>query len=143
MGHKSKYQTPMRKFLLISLILTGVAAAHAYDYPYLTFQASDGTTQSVSVESLTLTVNGGQLVAENSEGSATFTLTELSKMYFSATPTAITEISSSLSGNGVEVFSLSGIPLGRFDSAEQARSTLERGIYVVKKDGQTHKITVR
>lgn len=55
--------------------------AQADDYPYLTFETSDGTVQSVSTTSLKLEISGDKLLVN--DGAQSFTLTDLKKMYFS------------------------------------------------------------
>ena len=77
------------------LVLAGTLVAQADDYPYLTFQKTDGTTQPVDVSGLVLTFSNGQLIATTSSGNVTFSLMELSKMYFS------TSGSTSLIANGL------------------------------------------
>ena len=64
-------------------MMAGAATAQADDYPYLTFETADGTKVSVAAADLTLTISDGKLVVNN--GAQSFTLTELSKMYFSST----------------------------------------------------------
>ncbi|MCR4994680.1 MAG: T9SS type A sorting domain-containing protein [Bacteroidales bacterium] len=127
----------MRKAILTILTAASALTAQAYDYPYLAFQTSDGTTTTVSVESLKLTISDGQLVATNGDGSTTFTLTELSQMYFTAEATdAIKEVDSkTLDDAEISIYDLQG----RLVPASQ----LKRGIYVVKTSTGTRKISVK
>ena len=111
----------------------GTLPTMAGNYPYLTFELTDGTKVSVSVSSLTLTVNGTTLKA----GSQTFTISNLSKMYFSSTDetsgaTAIDELTAD-DFEGKEVYDLNGHKL---DSDAQ----LPRGVYIVKSKNKTCKI---
>lgn len=69
----------MKKIVLLLMVVAGVLTAQAGDYTYLTFETTDGAKASVAVENLTLTVSEGTVTA----GSQTFTLSNLSKMYFS------------------------------------------------------------
>ena len=85
----------------------------AGDYPYLTFETTDGNKVSVSTESLTLTVSGTTLTA----GNQSFTLVNLSKMYFS--------IIYDLKGNKV------------------SKSQMQKGVYIVKTNKGTFKMTVK
>ena len=71
----------MKRLLLILMTMAGVLAAQADDYPYLTFETSDGTVQSVSTTSLKLEISGDKLLVN--DGAQSFTLTDLKKMYFS------------------------------------------------------------
>ena len=80
----------MKKFLLTAtmLIMAGMAV-QADDYAYLTFEMTDGAKVSVPVEeSLPLTINATTLTA----GSQTFSLSKLSKMYFSVSDEQTTSL---------------------------------------------------
>ena len=127
----------MKSFILGILMTVGTLPTMAGNYPYLTFELTDGTKVSVSVSSLTLTVNGTTLKA----GSQTFTISNLSKMYFSSADetnggaTAIDELTAD-DLEGKEVYDLNG---HKFDSDTQ----LPRGVYIVKSKNKTCKIVVR
>jgi hypothetical protein len=68
-------------------MMGGMLTAEAADYPYLTFEKTDGTKTSVSTESLTISISSSVLTA----GSASFNLADLSKMYFSESDVTATE----------------------------------------------------
>ena len=126
----------MKSFILGILMMVGTLPTMAESYPYLTFELTDGTKVSVSVSSLTLTVNGTTLKA----GSQTFTISNLSKMYFSSTDetsgvTAIDELTAD-DFEGKEIYDLNGHKL---DSDTQ----LPRGVYIVKSKSKTCKIVVK
>lgn len=125
------------KRLLLSAAMLGSLAANAEVFPYLAFQTSDGTVQAVSVESLTITMSDGKLIATNASGTKTFTLSELSSMYFTSEATAIESIENEKLRNGEneEVYSLSG--------QKMSNGQMPRGIYVVKQNGKTRKIVVK
>lgn len=138
----------MKRLCLILLGLTFVSIMKADgEFPYLTFVASDGTVTSLGVESLEMTVTeDGNLVAVNSDGSKTFTLTSLAKMYFSTGDESTTSGITMTEAEGteeVEVFSLTGIFLGKFTNSAKAKESLEHGVYILKSKSQTLKITVR
>jgi hypothetical protein len=86
-------------------------------------------------------VNGTSLVVTNGDGTQTFTLSDLSKMYFSQTA-GINDIRDD-NGQAVEVFHLSGQRVGSFIDLRSARQQLEKGIYIVKSNGQTSKISIQ
>lgn len=137
-----------RLFLfLLGMILFSSMKADG-EFPYLTFIASDGTVTSLGVESLEMTVTeDGNLVAVNGDGSKTFTLTSLAKMYFSlsdeSTASGITMAEAEGTTGEVEVFTLTGISLGKFADSAKAKESLEHGVYILKSKSQTFKITVR
>ena len=122
----------MKKIALLFLILVGTLTAMADGYTYLTFETTDGAKASVDVSSLTLTISGTTLTA----GSQTFTLSNLSKMYFSAVDetTGIESISSETIDEAADVYDLQGHKV----SKEQMR----KGVYIVKTKQGTHKIVI-
>ncbi|MCR4582346.1 MAG: Ig-like domain-containing protein [Prevotella sp.] len=75
----------MKKILFLSAMLLAGVLVHAVDYPYMSFVSADGTIVSMSVSSLKMTSSNGVLNVTNAETSASFTLTDLTKMYFSTT----------------------------------------------------------
>lgn len=115
----------------------GALPMMAGDYPYLTFELTDGAKVSVPVSSLTLSINDTTLKA----GSQSFTISNLSKMYFSSTDettngaTVIEELSAD-DLEEREIYDLNG---HRLDSDAQ----LPRGVYIVKSKNKTCKIVVR
>lgn len=129
----------MRRILLFFISMVATTAVFAEDYPYLTFEAVDGSKTSVSVNSLTLTVMDGKLTA----GDKTFSLSELSKMYFSMEEaTGIENVVSSIEGT-VEVFNLRGISMGKYNSMNEAAASLKTGVYVIKSKSKTIKVSVK
>ena len=120
----------------------GTLPTMAESYPYLTFELTDGTKVSVSVSSLTLTVNGTTLKA----GSQTFTISNLSKMYFSSTDetsgvTAIDELTAD-DLEGKEIYDLNGHKI-ELQITNYELPKLPRGVYIVKSKNKTCKIVVR
>lgn len=129
----------MRRHLLLLITMIATTAVFADDYPYLTFETADGSKTSVSVNSLTLTVKDGKLTA----GDKTFSLSELSKMYFSMEEaTGIENVVSSIEGT-VEVFNLRGISMGKYNSMNEAAASLKTGVYVIKSKSKTIKVSVK
>ena len=115
------------------MLLIGSMALHAEDYTYLTFETTDGAKVSVSVSSLSITISGTTLTA----GDQSFTLSNLSKMYFS----------SSNETTGIESFTIAdwdGITeIYDLKGSKMSKDQMHKGVYVVKSKNGTHKITVR
>lgn len=134
----------MKKLVLLLITVCFVSSVRAFDYPYLTFQTSDGARISLSATSLICRVDEDNLIVTNSDLSEIFVLSNLSKMYFStsAETTGVNSVEVETSTE-VEVFTLSGISLGRFSDADDARKHLRPGIYVVRTSQGVHKIAVR
>ena len=114
-----------------------VAEAEDGKYAYLTFETTDGTKASVSVASLTLSINGNTLTV----GSMTFVISNLSKMYFSATDESTTTGISQMDAENVnfdhstEIYDLQGKKI--------KKDQMRKGAYIVKTKDKTYKIVVR
>jgi hypothetical protein len=124
----------MKKLFLLLTVLVTTMTVQAEGYTYLTFETTDGAKASVSVENLTLTISGTTLTA----GSQQFTLSNLSKMYFSTsdeTATGIEEINSASIEEATDIYDLQGHKV----SKEQMR----KGVYIVKTKSRTYKMVVR
>lgn len=122
--------------------MVGTLPTMAESYPYLTFELTDGAKVSVPVSSLTLTVNGTTLKA----GSQTFTISNLSKMYFSSTDetsgaTAIDELTAD-DFEGKEIYDLNGHKI-ELQITNYELPKLPRGVYIVKSKNKTCKIVVK
>lgn len=148
--HRHKYtETIMKKLLLLLLALAGVFASQTisatqpdneggdegYTFPYITFVTTDGVKTSVPVSELKMTISGNTLTA----GSQSFTLSNLSKMYFSTineSATGIEAISATTIDESSEIYDLSGRKL--------SKGQVRKGcVYLVKTNNKTFKMIVR
>ena len=133
----------MKKIVLLLMTLAGALTVqgrvHSLQemaeraYNFLTFEMTDGAKVSVAISSLTLTINGNTLTA----GSQTFTLSNLSKMYFSNTDetTGIEETTSTTLEEAAEIYDLQGHRI--------AKEQMTKGVYIVKTKSKTQKIVVK
>ena len=125
----------MKKIVLLFLAMMGLSGAHADNsYTYLTFETTDGAKISVPASQLKMTIRGNTL----STGEQTFTLANLSKMYFTATDETTTSISTTTAATideATEVYDLNG---RRIDNRN-----LPKGVYIVKTKDRTYKMTVK
>ena len=124
----------MKKIVLLLMTLVGALTVQADEaYAYLTFETTDGARVSVPVSSLTLTVSGTTLTA----GSQSFTLSNLSKMYFSNDDetTGIESITPDNLDEATDIYDLQGHKV----SKEQ----MKKGVYIVKTKSRTYKMIVR
>lgn len=115
----------MKKIVLLLTVLAGGLTMQAEDYTYLTFETTDGTKTSVNVSSLTLTISGTTLTV----GGQQFTLSDLSKMYFSTndestTATDIDEITTATLDDTSEIYDLQGKKI--------TKGQMRKGVYIVK-----------
>ena len=125
----------MKKNVLTLLLLLVAMMAQAADYPYLTFEMTDGQKTSVSVTSLSISIADGKLTV----GGQTFDLSSLSKMYFSTasetTDISVVKNSQLTIDDDAEIYDLQG----RKVSKDQMR----HGIYVVKTKNGTSKVNMK
>ena len=124
----------MKRLLLFLMMMTGTLAMQAGDYPYLTFETTDGNKVSVSTESLTLTVSGTTLTA----GNQSFTLVNLSRMYFSTSDESTTGISETVTADLNEVTDIYDLKGNKV-----SRSQMQKGVYIVKTPKGTFKVTAK
>lgn len=125
----------MKTKVLTLLLLLVAMMAQAADYPYLTFEMTDGAKTSVSVTSLSISIADGKLTV----GGQTFDLSSLSKMYFSTasetTDISVVKNSQLTIDDDAEIYDLQG----RKVSKDQMR----HGIYVVKTKNGTFKVNMK
>ena len=126
----------MKKIILFLTMLVGTLTAQAEEYTYLTFETTDGAKASVSVASdVRLSISGTTLTV----GSQSFTLTNLSKMYFSTTDetgtTGISEVMKADLNEATEIYDLQG--------KKVSKNQMRRGVYVIKTKQGTFKLNVK
>lgn len=124
----------MKRLLFLMMMMMGMLVTQAADCPYLTFETTDGNKISVSTESLTLTISGTTLTA----GNQSFTLVNLSKMYFSTTDESTTGISETMVADldeATDIYDLKGNKV--------SRSQMQKGVYIVKTPKGTFKVTAK
>ena len=136
------YMKPLFSALL--LLAAQTASAELYDYPYMAFQTADGIVKTVPVSSLSLAITDGKLIATSGDETESFTLTNLSKMYFT-TSAEVTKVQNPEKADSSEVVvtSLSGVSYGTYPNVEVARQSLPAGMYIVKNSTETIKIVVK
>lgn len=126
----------MKRALLFIVAVTAMLAVRAGNaaYTYLTFEMTDGTKASVELTNLTLKVNGTTLTA----GSQEFTLTNLTKMYFTADDQSTSGISTVIAADldeATAVYDLKG--------CQVSKSQMRHGVYIVKTKQGTYKVNVK
>lgn len=123
----------MKKVLLLLAIMGCSFKAQADEYPYLTFETTDGAKVSVAASSLTVSISGTTLTARDQS----FVLANLSKMYFSSSDqtTGIQCITVAELNDASEIYDLNG--------RKVSKSQLKSGVYVVKNKNGNYKIAVK
>ena len=122
----------MKKIYLILTLLAGTITAQADDYPYLTFETSNGEKVSIEFSSdLSLVFSSTTLKVGNQQ---TFNLKDLKKMYFS--PVSQTTGISTVTTDDYKIY-------GYYDLQGRPVEQPTRGIYVIKTSKGTKKVYVK
>ncbi|MBO5628254.1 MAG: hypothetical protein J5965_04160 [Aeriscardovia sp.] len=122
----------MKKSILILTMLAGTITAQADDYPYLTFETSNGEKVSIEFSSdLSLVFSSTTLKVGNQQ---TFNLKDLKKMYFS--PVSQTTGISTVTTDDYKIY-------GYYDLQGRPVEQPTKGIYVIKTSKGTKKVYVK
>ena len=122
----------MKKSILILALFVGTITAQADDYPYLTFETSNGEKVSIEFSSdLSLVFSSTTLKVGNQQ---TFNLKDLKKMYFS--PVSQTTGISTVTTDDYKIY-------GYYDLQGRPVEQPTRGIYVIKTSKGTKKVYVK
>jgi hypothetical protein len=147
---------------ILSLIVAFFAATtiSAQRLDYLTFRLLNGNEYSLNIASgATITFTNTSLVAQTTEPSLEFSLTDLEALFFTAEPTGINDLETldasvrytggtlhveAPAGSKVGVYSLDGRTIATLkkntDGNERFSLPLNKGIYVIRIDQQSFKI---
>lgn len=133
------------KLFAMLAFLSFTIGGWAADAPlFMAFLSTDGSICTMDAEGLEMTVAGGNLIVTNGTDSHEFTLTDLSKMYFTGEAALKELLSDSEADQAVTVFTADGRAAGKFESAAKAVNSLPAGIYLVSTaSGKNFKIAVK
>ena len=129
----------MKLYSLFSLFALLPLSAWADDYDYLAFQKTDNSIVAFASRDIQISFSDTSTSVKTADGATySFTTADLVKMSFSATDNSTNAINSLLfdGTEEIELFTTSGISVGKFSSIESASSSLPRGIYVAKSSTQ-------
>lgn len=139
-----------KPYLALSLFIASTAGVAAQSSDYLTFRDAKGSERSLSVDGLKITFEGGTLNATCATGEATFELSQLREMFFTATATGIAAATRdntkvSIVGGRLRVDAPAGSRIAVFtaDGRQVDGRELPRGLYIVKVNDKTHKVIAR
>ena len=132
----------MRKVLFI-LALMVCSIVHATEYRYMVFSTTSGANIVLSVTNLTAEVNGTQLEISNADGTTRLVLTDMRSMQFSedGEVSALEDVINA--DQPIQVYSISGTLLGRYENLVQAAQRLSTGAYVISNGNNTQTIVVK
>ena len=129
----------MKKSLLTIMSALFAFSAWADDYDYLAFQKTDNSIVAFASRDIQISFSDTSTSVKTADGETySFTTADLVKMSFCATDNSTNAINSLLfdGTEEIELFTTSGVSVGKFSSIESASSSLPRGIYVAKSSTQ-------
>ena len=129
----------MKKSLLTIMSALFAFSAWADDYDYLAFQKTDNSIMAFASRDIQISFSDASTSVKTADGETySFTTADLVKMSFSATDNSTNAINSLLfdGTEEIELFTTSGLSVGKFSSIESASSSLPRGIYIAKSSTQ-------
>ena len=125
----------LRAILLTAILVISFATIKAEDYKFFTIEKTDGTSQTMTAVGLTINYTDGYLVAQNGNETTKILLSDLKRMYFTNEAAAISDITDEKASNN-ETYDMQGRRI-------TDKPLMNRGIYIIKKDGKTQKVFVR
>ena len=129
----------MKRYSLTILSALFSICAWADDYDYLAFQKTDNSIVAFASRDIQISFSDTSTSVKTADGETySFTTADLEKMYFSATDNSTNAINSLLfdGTEEIELFTTTGVSVGKFSSIESASSSLPRGIYIAKSSTQ-------
>ena len=125
----------LKAILLTVMLVMGITSTHAEDYKFFTIEKTDGTKQTMTAIGLTMNYENGYLVVHHDNTTTKILQTELKRMYFTNETAAIDNIESDKSSGNV-TYDMQGRRIDR-------TQIMNRGVYIIKKDGKTQKVFVK
>jgi len=125
----------LKTILLTAILVISFATIKAEDYKFFTIEKTDGTSQTMTAVGLTIKYTDGYLVAQNGNETTKILLSDLKRMYFTNEAAAISDITDEKASNN-ETYDMQGRRI-------TDKPLMNRGIYIIKKDGKTQKVFVK
>lgn len=127
------------KLILLAVLTMLSVSLFATDYPWLTFVMRDNAEVSVAAENLSIEYKDFNLILKSATVEETIPVAQISTMRFTSIATAVNEIDGDRDGF-TDFYTVSGLKVGSFESAEAARQNLPSGIYIGKNESKTFKV---
>lgn len=125
----------LRAILLTAILVISFATIKAEDYKFFTIEKTNGTSQTMTAVGLTINYTDGYLVAQNGNETTKILLSDLKRMYFTNEAAAISDITDEKASNN-ETYDMQGRRI-------TDKPLMNRGIYIIKKDGKTQKVFIK
>lgn len=120
-------------------------ASASAEFTSMKISTLSGEPTILSLEQLEMTIEDGNLLITNADGSYSLPVDNLQSMSFSnEEPSAAIALTTIAPDAAVVVYGIDGRAVGTFLSPDDARTALSAGLYILKStDGSTSKIAVK
>ncbi len=139
-----------RKNLLFLFWLMPALGMMAQSLDYITFRTANGTERSMTAVGTTITFKDGQITATNGADKATWSLSELSTMFFSSQATGIETattqpVTVAIINGQLQVTAPNGSNISVYtaDGRLVSGNNLTKGLYIVRVNQQTFKVLAK
>ena len=135
----------MRKIGMVLAMLVCAVMAQAGEYAYLVFVNQNNDTTALSVTDMTISVNENSLKVTNADSTVNFTLTDLQFMQFMTEEGEMAmKLDHVLDANApIDVYTILGVKVGRYNSLLEAAGVLGKGSYVIRNGKNAQKILLQ
>ena len=135
----------MRKIGMVLAMLVCAVIVQAGEYAYLVFVNQNNDTTALSVTDMTISVNENSLKVTNADSTVNFTLTDLQFMQFMTEDGQMAmKLDHVLDANApIDVYTILGVKVGRYNSLLEAAGVLGKGSYVISNGKNAQKILLQ
>lgn len=132
----------MRNLILTGLFMTFVSLAFADNYTTMIFELNDGSQVAFASDNLQMTVSAEALIVTDNSTTSNIPLSQLKDFYFNDDNTSV-NVHVVSPDSLAKVYSLSGEYIGEFTTLQHLRENCKEGIYIVKNEDSTIKVTLK
>ena len=127
------------KYLALATALCASAQMWALDFPWLSFKMKDASEITVAADNLVMNYSDGNLVLTSGNVNETLPVADIASLSFTNQPAGVEEIVATLSESAT-YYTLGGVNVGEFASADDARRELPSGTYIAKSASKSFKV---
>lgn len=127
------------KYLSLAACLCVSAQMWALDFPWLSFKMKDASEITVAADNLVMNYSDGNLLLTSGSVNETLSVANIASMSFTNQPAGVEEVIATLS-EPASYYTLGGVNVGEFASADDARRALPSGVYIAKSATKSFKV---
>lgn len=128
------------KLLIVGGALALPLTSFGSEYPWLSFQLTDGTELTVAADNLAITYTDNSLQLKSATVDRSIAVDLIRSMQFKSEASGIDNVGADHATVPAVYYTPAGVEAGRFASVEEARKTLPSGLYIVNDNVKSFKI---